>query len=103
VNDHQVRVLARIAGVIDNHRGGGSSPTEMFDDIWGLISAAELKGSAQVEVEDLYYAASLAHDASQPWMPANERTTQADVDAALDRLRSWASGLHSATGDIPDH
>jgi hypothetical protein len=100
-------VLSQIVDVIDNHQSGGLSPTQMFNDVWGLISAAELTGSDRVDVEDLYYAASLAHDSSQPWMPANGRTTHSEVDAALDRLRSWASELETrssdATGDIPEH
>lgn len=91
VNDHQVRVLGRIADVIDQHWSGSSSRTQMFNDVWGLITAAELKGSARTEIQELYFEASLACDASEPWMPAEHRTTDDEAEAAIGRLRSWAS------------
>lgn len=69
----------------------------MFNDVWGLIEAAELKGSARTEVQELYYEASIACDASEPWMPAEDRTTDEEAEAAIDRLRSWASALRDGT------
>jgi hypothetical protein len=111
LNETQTRILRRIADHIDAYRAGQASSVTMLNDIWGLISAAEVRGTPEGhEVESLYYAASVADDARQPWIPTEQRTTDAHVQAALQRLRDWALSVdHDGTshdagsGGIPGH
>lgn len=94
MNETQIRILGRIADEIDRHRCDGTASHGLFNAIYGLISAAEVHGTPDgAVVEALYEAASSADDSRQPWMPAVNRGTDADVDAALDRLRAWAVDL----------
>jgi hypothetical protein len=111
LNEAQARTLGSIVDLIDAYRGGRSSAVTMFNDMWGLIAAAEVRGTPEGdEVEALYYAASTADDARQAWIPVEQQTTDVDVEEALGKLRTWAlsvdrdrdtGGLDS--GDIPGH
>ena len=95
MHDHQARILSRIADEIDRHRRGETTALQLFNNLWGLIAAAEVQGTPEgAEVEELYLAASGADDLRHPWIPPEHRTTDSDVDAALERLRAWASQLH---------
>lgn len=100
MHDHQVRVLSRIVDEIDRHRRGEATALQLFNNLWGLISAAEVQGTPEgAEVEELYLAASGADDLRHPWIPHEHRTTDSDVDAALERLRDWALVKRQADGD----
>ena len=91
---HRDRILARIADEIDSYRAGEASAVTLQNNIWGLITAAEVERSPEGEqVRDLYYAASDAFDAQQSWMPPEHRTSAADFEAALEELRTWATSL----------
>ena len=91
---HQARFLSRIADEIDRHRRGETTLLQLFNNVWGLITAAEIQGTPEgAEVEELYLAASGADDLRHSWIPPEHRTTDSDVDAALERLRDWALGL----------
>lgn len=95
---HQARILSRIVDEIDRHRRGEATALQLFNNVWGLIAAAEVEGRPEgAEVEELYLAASGADDLRQPWIPADLRTTDSEVDAALERLRDWALSLHVST------
>lgn len=90
---HQVRILARISESIQGWRAGDVGTRDLLNDIWGLISAAELQaGGPRTELEALYYRLSAADDARQPFMPPGIGTDQ-DVEDAMDELDRWAKSL----------
>lgn len=94
IQEHQARILSRIVDEIDRHRRGETTALQLFNNLWGLITAAEVQGTPEgAEAEDLYLAASGADDSRHSWIPSEHRTTDSDVDAALERLRDWASRL----------
>ena len=98
MHDHQARILARVVDEIDRHRRGEMTALQLFNNLWGLIAAAEVQGTPEgAEIEELYLAASGADDLRHSWIPPEHRTTDSDVDAALDRLRDWASRLDVST------
>lgn len=100
LHEHQARILSRIADEIDSHRRGETTAVQLFNNLWGLITAAEVEGTPEgAEVEELYLAASGADDLRHSWIPPAHRTTDSDVDAALERLRDWALAKRHADGD----
>ena len=91
---HQARILVRIANEIDSYRAGKASAEVLQNNIWGLITAAEVERTPEGKhVTELYYAASNAFDAAQPWMPPEDRASDAEFEVALDDLRAWATSL----------
>lgn len=97
---HQRRVLSRIVGEIDRYKESEASSLTVLNNIWGLITAAEVDRTVEGEdVRDLYHAASAADDARRAWMPVEARGTDGDLEAALDRLRAWAVTLSDESGE----
>lgn len=97
---HQARILARIVDEIDEYRAGRRASSTLLNNIWGLITAAEVERTSEGErVGDLYFAASAADDARLISMPVEVRGTDADFEAALDRLRAWAAVLAAESGE----
>lgn len=95
----QARILSRIVDEVDRHRRGEGTALQLFNNLWGLIAAAEVQGTPEgAEVEDLYLAATGADDLRHSWIPPEHRTTDSDVDAALERLRDWALAKRQADG-----
>jgi hypothetical protein len=93
MNEHQRRVLSRVADEIHRYRDGRVSAVSAFNNIWGLFEAAGLpEGATRDQFLELYYAATTADDARQPWMPAG-LGTDAEFDAALTRLQQWARAV----------
>lgn len=90
MNDHERRVLARMADEVDRYRAGHLSIGRLLENLWGLADAAEIREpEVRVKFEDLYYRVSSADDARQPWMPRG-LASDSDVDEALDALRTWS-------------
>ena len=83
---------------IDRYRAGQSSATTLLNNLWGLITAAEVDRAAEGEhVRELYVAASSADDARHAAIPLEHRGTDADFEEALDRLRAWATDPVTST------
>jgi hypothetical protein len=102
VNEHQIRVLGRIADEIERYRAAeqssaGSSLVSLLNRIWGLYTSAEVRDSdARLTFERLYYALSTEDDMLQPWMPAGHGSKDR-VLRALDDLYAWAADLRGSS------
>jgi hypothetical protein len=90
VNEHQRRVLGRVADEIDRYRAGQMTAMTALKRSWGLFEAAELPdGQDRDDFLGLYYEATAADDARQPSMPVG-LCADADFEAALSRLAAWS-------------
>ena len=90
MQEHQRRILARIVDEIDRYRLGAVGSTTLLNNLWGLITAAEVDRTVPgARVAELYHAVSAADDSRQAWMPAEHRTSDAEFETALDDMRSW--------------
>lgn len=90
MNDHQRRVLGRVADEIDRYRAGQTPVITALNNCWGLFEAAELPlGQERAEFLAFYHDVSTADDARQPWMPAG-LGSDAAFEAALSRLADWS-------------
>jgi hypothetical protein len=102
VNDHQRRVLGRVADEIAAYRAGSQSLDALLNRVWGLFTAAELPpGEGSDQFIALYDAVSSADDALRlheiaPSFDASEEA----LDVALSGLEAWAVAVRYA-GDTP--
>jgi hypothetical protein len=99
MQDHERRVVARVADEIQRYRDGGQTMLQLLNRSWGLYEAAELRDPAdRDEFLDVYNALTTADDANRPWMPAGLESNQA-VEAALRRFEEYARGIQDQESD----
>jgi hypothetical protein len=102
VNEHQRRVLGRVADEIDRYRAGETTAMTALNRSWGLFEGAELPaGQDRDDFLELYYDATAADDAREPWMPVG-LGTDAEFEAALSRLADWSRACCGAGKDAAE-
>lgn len=92
MNEHQRRVIGRVADEIAAYRAGSQSLLDCLNRTWALFTAAELPpGDARDRFLDLYHAASSEDDAIRlrDLMPSID-ASEARLDAALTALEAWS-------------
>ncbi len=95
MNDHQRRVLGRVADEIAAYRAGSQSILDCLQRVYALYTAAELPaGADQDAFLDRYDAVSAEDDAIRLRELVPEVVASpAGLDAALADLERWSLGL----------
>jgi hypothetical protein len=103
MHQHQLRILARVVDQIDEYRAGRQSPAQTLNNIWGLYTAGEIELTPQgQEFQELYLLATTADDARREFMPVG-LGSDADFEASLDALRTWAIRLRKPGAGSSDN
>ena len=103
MNDHQRRVIGRVADEVAAYRAGSQSLLDCLNRTWALFTAAELPpGEAREQFLDLYYAVSSEDDSIRlrELMPSVD-ASGARLDAALTDLQAWSIAARGS-GDIAE-
>jgi hypothetical protein len=102
LDEHQIRVLGRVADEIERYRAAeqsfaGPSLVSLLNRIWGLYTAAEVRDTdARLTFERLYYALSTEDDMLQPSMPAGHGSKDRLL-RALNDLYAWAADIRGSS------
>jgi hypothetical protein len=86
------RFRAAIVDEIDTFRAGRTTAVQMLNRTWAMFDAADFLSEAERdEFMDVYYVATSADDARQPYMPAGIGSDE-EFEEAVEQFREWALG-----------